>query len=55
MTRERKSINMRIAEELEKEIKSFAENNDIGITQASREIARVIKNFKGNKIRELKF
>lgn len=46
---------MRVSENLDKEIRRIAKNNDLQLTQAMDEIARVVRNKNGKKVKEIKF
>lgn len=50
----RKSKVSRISVDLEKQIKDFAEKNNMKITEASRELAKIFGNIKFNKRKALK-
>jgi len=52
----KKSRVSRISEELDLEIRNFALKNNVSFTQASQDLAKMMKKIKGNKItKEIKF
>lgn len=52
----KKSIVKRISKEMDCAIEDFAKKNDMGYTEASRDMAKLSKRMKGSKVlKELEF